>query len=116
MVGGGLAERLELVAYPVSRPAVLFGDEPVGQRGHLTLSALPRESLPLVVGRITPVATSEEARNFFRVEAALEQASELLRPGMEGIGKIEVGRRSVLWIWTHSLMDWLRLWTWAWLP
>lgn len=125
----------QLLGSPVERGEVLFEIAPldsyriilevdereisevsVGQRGHLTLSALPRESFPLVVERINPVATSEEARNFFRVEAALEQASELLRPGMEGIGKVEVGRRSLLWIWTHSLVDWLRLWTWAWLP
>jgi hypothetical protein len=37
-----------------------------------------------------------------------------LRPGMEGIGKIESGPRSLIWIWTHSIVDWLRLWVWSW--
>jgi hypothetical protein len=32
---------------------------------------------------------------------------------MEGIAKIEAGERSLLWIWTHSLFDWLRLWSWS---
>jgi hypothetical protein len=35
---------------------------------------------------------------------------------MEGIGKIEIGRRNLAWIMTHSLVDWLRVWGWQWLP
>jgi hypothetical protein len=35
---------------------------------------------------------------------------------MEGVGKIEIGRRSLAWIWLHPLMDWLRIWSWRWLP
>jgi RND family efflux transporter MFP subunit len=93
-----------------------ISDVYVGRPGELTLSAIPDESLPLRVERITPVATSEDSRNFFRVEAHLEKAPKRLRPGMEGVGKIEAGRRSLLWIWTHSLYDWLRLWAWKRLP
>jgi RND family efflux transporter MFP subunit len=93
-----------------------ISDVELGQPGELTLSAIPGESLPLHVERITRVATSEDARNFFRVEAGLEKAPKRLRPGMEGVGKIEAGRRSLLWIWTHSLFDWFRLWAWKRLP
>jgi len=88
----------------------------VGQRGRLTLSALPGKPLPLVVERVTPVATAEDGRNFFRVDAQLEEPAPGLRPGMEGVAKIEVGERRLVWIWTHSLVDWLRLWAWTWLP
>jgi hypothetical protein len=35
---------------------------------------------------------------------------------MAGIAKIEVERRQLLWIWTHRMVDWLRLWAWSWLP
>ncbi len=87
-----------------------------GQPGALTLSALPDRTFPLVVERVTPVSTSAEGRNFFRVEARLESPTELLRPGMEGLAKIEVGRRSLMWIWTHNLIDWLRLLHWSWVP
>ena len=31
-----------------------------------------------------------------------------------GIAKIEVGQRRRLWIWTHDIVDWLRLWAWSW--
>jgi hypothetical protein len=35
---------------------------------------------------------------------------------MEGIGKIEIGRRNLAWVWFHPVMDWLRIWSWHWLP
>ena len=59
---------------------------------------------------------AEEGRNYFRVEAVLEEPSEALRPGMAGIAKIDAGRRRLLWIWTHEMLDWLRLSTWSFLP
>jgi hypothetical protein len=50
------------------------------------------------------------------VEAELTEPSAMLRPGMEGVGKVDIGRRSLIWIWTHRLFDWLRLAAWSWLP
>jgi RND family efflux transporter MFP subunit len=88
----------------------------VGQAGSLVLSSLPEESFRFVVQKITPVARAEEGKNTFRVEAALERVSERLRPGIEGVAKIEVGERRLLWIWTHDGTEWLRLKLWAWLP
>ena len=85
----------------------------MGQRGRLALSALPDRPLPLRVERITPISSTAEGRNYFRVEAELEEPVAALRPGMEGIAKIDAGRRSLLWIWTHDLVDWLRLRLWS---
>ncbi len=93
-----------------------IADAEVGQTGRLALSALPGRRLPLVIERITPVSTTRDGRSYFRVEAALEAAGEDLRPGMEGIAKIDAGRRRLLWIWTHETLDWLRLATWSLLP
>jgi hypothetical protein len=28
---------------------------------------------------------------------------------------VEVGKRKLLWIWTHPLVEWLQLTTWRWL-
>ncbi len=85
-----------------------------GQAVELGLSALPGEPLSLTVERVSPVATAKDGRNYFRVEAALEHPTESLRPGMEGVAKIQVDRRRLLWIGTHRMLDWLRLWTWSW--
>jgi RND family efflux transporter MFP subunit len=88
----------------------------IGQRGELALSGLPYEKIPFSVKQITPVSTTQDGRNFFRVEADVGKVSERLRPGMEGVGKVLVGERKLIWIWTHGLVDWVRLWTWRWLP
>jgi hypothetical protein len=68
------------------------------------------------VAQLTPVSTTQEGRNFFRVEAQLTQLHDRLRPGMEGVGKIEIDRRLFMWVWTHQLVDWVRLAVWSWLP
>lgn len=87
----------------------------VDQRGELALSGIPNDLLPFTVRQITPISTPQDGSNYFRVEAQLDAASDRLRPGMEGIGKVVVGERKVIWIWTHSLVEWMRLWTWKWL-
>ena len=88
----------------------------VGQRGNVLLSAFPSDPLEVTVQKVTPVSTAKEGRNFFRVEAALAKNEERLRPAMEGAGKIEVDRRLLVWIWTHQVVDWVRLAVWTWLP
>jgi hypothetical protein len=88
----------------------------VGQLGKLMISGIMGEPLSLSISKITPVATARDGRNFFRVEARLEQMPPHLRPGMEGIGKVSVGDRRLGWILGHGFSDWLRLSLWNWLP
>jgi hypothetical protein len=87
-----------------------------GMGGQLMLTSLPSESYPLVVSKVTPVATAEDGRNYFRVETSLTGATPALRPNMEGVAKLTAGQRSVLWIWTHRLTDWLRVTAWKLMP
>jgi multidrug efflux pump subunit AcrA (membrane-fusion protein) len=91
-------------------------DVAVGQQGELVLSSMPDDVFTLVIEKITPVSIAKEGRNYFRVEARLENSSERLRPGMEGFGKISIDRRKLIWIWTHELIDWVRLKLWRWIP
>lgn len=88
----------------------------VGQAGQLVMTGIAGEPMAFQVANVTPVATAEEGKNFFRVEASLAEASQRLRPGMEGIGKIEVGERCLWWITTHGFSDWLTLSVWSWMP
>ncbi|MFW5451375.1 MAG: efflux RND transporter periplasmic adaptor subunit [Methylophagaceae bacterium] len=87
-----------------------------GQLGTLALSSMPDRKFPLRIEKITQVASAENGSNIFRVEAALPDTPKLLRPGMEGIGKINIGSNKLLWIWTHELRDWFKLWVWSWWP
>jgi RND family efflux transporter MFP subunit len=88
----------------------------VGQHGSLVFSAFPGEPVAFTVEQLTPVSTPAEGRNTFRVEAALDETPADLQPGMEGVGKVEIDRRRLIWIWTHDVVDWLRLVSWRWLP
>jgi RND family efflux transporter MFP subunit len=88
----------------------------VGQEGTLLVSSLPKTPLDYHIERITPVSESKEGRTFFRVQAKLMRISPRLRPGMEGIGKTHIDVRRLIWIWTHSLIDWVRLQIWKWRP
>jgi hypothetical protein len=88
----------------------------VNQGGYLVLTSMPRDEIPLAVEKITPVSVTDQGRNYFRVEAAAKGSIERLRPGMEGVGKIQVERRKLVWIWTHKLVHWMRMWVWSWWP
>ena len=88
----------------------------LGQKGRLALASMPQEEISLVIEKITPVSVTDQGRNFFRVEAVATGAIEKLRPGMEGVGKIDVERRRLIWIWTHKLTHWVRMWIWSWWP
>ncbi|MBI3898166.1 MAG: HlyD family efflux transporter periplasmic adaptor subunit [Gammaproteobacteria bacterium] len=93
-----------------------IADVRAGQRGRLTLTAMPDEALAIVVERITPVASTDAHANYFRVEAKLDKPLNYLRPGMQGIAKIDIDSRQLISIWTRSLINWLRLKWWSWLP
>jgi multidrug efflux pump subunit AcrA (membrane-fusion protein) len=84
-----------------------------GQQGRLALSASPTDTLPISVTRVTAVAAVHDGHNTFEVEARLHPGAVPLRPGLQGIAKIETGTRALGWIWTHRLTDWLRLAVWS---
>jgi multidrug resistance efflux pump len=88
----------------------------VGQRGEVALTGMSATAVPFTVKAVTSVATAQEGRNFFRVEAQLGAAPAGIRPGMEGVGKIAAGERPLVWIWTRNFVNWLRISLWAWLP
>jgi multidrug resistance efflux pump len=84
------------------------------QTGRLLTTSLPSHPFALKVEQITPVAEVRDGRTVFRVEALLQGSPAALRPGMEGVAKIEVESRRVVWIWTRTFVDWLRIKLWAW--
>ncbi len=124
----------QLLGTPVQRGDVLLAVAPVnayrlmievderdvsyvqsGQTGRVALVSLPDKTLPFQVLRITPVAATKEGRNFFDVEATLTTASQsALRPGLEGVAKINAGNRPFIWIWTHRGLDAVRMTLWNW--
>lgn len=93
-----------------------IADIALGQAGTLVLAAALDAPQRYRIERITPISEQGQGRNFFRVEAALEGASDRLRPSMVGVGRTVVGERLLIRIWTRRLVDWLRLAAWRWTP
>jgi multidrug resistance efflux pump len=87
-----------------------------GQPGRLLLSALPYQTHDLTVARMTPIAVAHDGKTVLRAEADMLQADDLLRPGMQGLADIDVGRARLGWLLTHRIIDWVRIKLWVWLP
>lgn len=83
-----------------------------GQEGRLKLTSLPHETFYFKVLRITPLTEIKNQKNCFRVEALLNTPSAALRSGMTGVGKIHLGRKPMVWVWFHGIVDWVRLTLW----
>ena len=132
IVSGDLSQSL---GAPVERGEVLYELAPLNEyrvvlevdekdiaevqakmRGELVLTGAVEENLPFLVKKITPVSENREGNNFFRVEAQLLEHRDYLRPGMEGVGKINVGERKLIWILTREMINWFRLKIWTWWP
>jgi multidrug resistance efflux pump len=93
------------------------GDLALGQTGTLVLAASPDQRYKFAVTRITPISTAEDGLNYFLVEGKVDRsASSEFRPGMEGVGKIEIDERRLIWIWTRKIILWAKMFVWSWVP
>jgi hypothetical protein len=132
VVSGDLSQS---VGKPVSRGDTLFELAPLdryrvtavvpeseigfvkqGQRGQMLLSALPDQTYPVEIASVTSVAQAGDGGNGFEVIGSVEAKDQSMRPGMEGVVKIEAGTRNLAWIWVHPLVDWLRIKLWGLIP
>lgn len=83
-----------------------------GFKGWLATNANPADAKPFTVDRIVPAGEAKEGSNVFIVYAKLDESSGQWRPGMAGEARIEVGKRRLIWIWTHRFVDFVRLKLW----
>lgn len=87
-----------------------------GQRGEIALSALPWDTMPLRVVRITPLARQVDGRNIFEVEAEFTApVPAQVRPGLMGQAKVEVDRHPLIWSWLRPVVNRVKLGLWSWL-
>jgi hypothetical protein len=84
----------------------------VGQRGELATRSLPSQKFGFTVDRIVPLGNVKEGGNTFRVIAKLDAVDPNWRSGIVGEARLEVEKKPLIWIWTHRLVDWVRLQVW----
>jgi RND family efflux transporter MFP subunit len=87
-------------------------DKTYGWSGKLATNSLPGEDIEFEIERIVPLGDAKEAENTFKVYAVLKQQPTFIRPGMAGEARIDAGHKRLVWIWTHRLVDFLRLKLW----
>ncbi|MBN2137179.1 MAG: HlyD family efflux transporter periplasmic adaptor subunit [Sedimentisphaerales bacterium] len=90
----------------------LIFDIKVAQKGRLATASYPARPVSFVVERINPMAEVVNQRNVFKVRVRLLETHSWMRPGMEGVAKVDVGKRRYIWIWTRKITNWLRMKFW----
>jgi multidrug efflux pump subunit AcrA (membrane-fusion protein) len=83
-----------------------------GQQVRVRMAALPERTWQAQVESVLPVAASSRQGNVFRVPAVLDLPGEVLRPGMEGVAKLDAGTGALGWVYTRRMRTTLQTWAW----
>ena len=83
-----------------------------GGGGFVRTRSRPDLDVPVKIRSIVPLATAHEGKNEFEVRAVPSDVPVWMRPGMEGVARLDAGRRTLLWIGTRRIVDTVRLWLW----
>jgi multidrug resistance efflux pump len=109
--------------FKVARLDTLYVEAEVNERdvheilskgsGEIAFVTQPKLKFPVRITRVEPAAFPKEGQNVFLVRCTFEQKPEAWwRPGMSGVCKVAVEDRSLLWIFTHRTVDFLRMFFW----
>ncbi|NIA06444.1 MAG: HlyD family efflux transporter periplasmic adaptor subunit [Actinobacteria bacterium] len=96
----------------LSVPEDEIAEVKVGQEGELATASDPGIKVKFVVVRINPVAEVVDQKNVFKVRVRLLETNERMKPGMEGVAKISIDKRSYAWLWTHKITNWIKMKLW----
>ncbi len=84
-----------------------------GRTGEIAFVSRPHLKFPIKVERIEPVSVAKEEGNVFIARSIFTgEVADWWRPGMSGVAKVNVGKRNIMWIFTHRTVDFLRIFFW----
>jgi multidrug resistance efflux pump len=105
--------RIEKLYVEAAVPERDAHDLPGRSRGEVAFVSQPKLKFPIRVVKLEPAAFPRAEGNVFLVRCEFEKGVEpWWRPGMSGLCKLEVERRSLWWILTHRTADFLRMKLW----
>lgn len=84
----------------------------VGQEGKLATTSLPDDKYNFVITNVVGNGEPSQGENVFKVYANVPKQDSTWLPGMQGEARLDVGPRSIAWIWTHRLIDYLKMTFW----
>ena len=83
------------------------------QDGEIAFVSQPRLKFPIRIVKIEPAAFPRSSGNVFLVRCEFALGPERWwRPGMSGLCKLSVEKRTLFWILTHRTVDFLRMQLW----
>jgi hypothetical protein len=129
VIEGDLRERLGSPVksaddlFQVARIDTLYVEAQVSERdvheildksaGEIAFVARPKFTYLVRIAAVEPAAVTKPEGNFFLVRCTIVPGSQSWwRPGMSGVCKFPVGKRTLGWILTHRTVDFLRLKLW----
>ncbi|HEX5372193.1 MAG TPA: HlyD family efflux transporter periplasmic adaptor subunit [Aquabacterium sp.] len=87
-----------------------------GQMARLRLAAMPDQTIGLMLNRVTPVAKTTPNGVRYEIEAIPTGAgagARGLRPGLQGVARIDMPPRPLLWRMADRAWQWLRMQAWT---
>ncbi len=129
VVEGDLRERIASpvkqgdALYKVARLDSLYAEADVPERdvkeilgkakGEIAFVTQPKSKYPVTIETVQPAAMTKKDGNVFLVRLRLDDGAQpWWRPGMTGLCKLSVEKRSLFWILTHRTVDFLRMKLW----
>jgi multidrug resistance efflux pump len=129
VVEGDLRERIAApvkqgeALFKVARVDTLYAEAEMNERdvkeiigkskGEIAFVTQPKLKYPVTIQMIEPAAIPKKDANIFLVRLKLDRSVEpWWRPGMTGLCKLTVEKRSLFWILTHRTVDFLRMKLW----
>lgn len=84
------------------------------KQAEIAFATLPDQKFAVAVDRLEPVARVKQEGNVFVIRARFANpgGNPWWRPGMSGVAKIDAGRKPIIWLMTHRLIDFLHLKLW----
>jgi hypothetical protein len=87
-------------------------DLDAGLGGGFVPHARPEESQAFQITRVRPQSEIHGQKNVYVAEADTDLPYTWMRPGMEGVAKIDVGRRRVWWVALHRAIEYVQFNVW----
>ncbi len=85
----------------------------LGMKGDVAMASRPQKKFKIQIFRIQPAAVAKKNGNVYLAHGHfLDGGPSWGRPGMTGVSKLNAGKHTLLWIFTHRTMDFLRLKLW----
>ena len=84
------------------------------QQVEFAASSFPGDEIIGHIDRVAAPGEAKEGDNVFKVYATIDKGQQRswIRQGMAGEARVDVGKRRLVWIWTHRLVEFLQLKLW----